>query len=460
MIEKTLSRIHPSYRKFLPAVSLLSGISIFTILFSVITNKLIAILLGTYGVALMGLYRSLGSTVTGTLSLGYSVIFMQEISVDRTAEKKYQTIAASLTSGFLQFLFLSLTSLFFAEPIAKLLFSSQPTLEQMRDVRVVLFMAWINIALQNVIAIVRGNGSVRDFSKLQLVNSISTLLLIVPLIKLGSVGLALNVASGSAIALCVGTYLLLKNAHLPAPTQIFRDGISYLKRTGTPSLLVTWQSIATIGGLLLLQTMMQKNYGMDYLGNFAAAYLIIDTATNVLMSSVRSYFLPKFGELRHDEQKAKLLSEMVNLLLVLATIGIVLICALSPYLVTLLFSKKFDYAALMLVILSLSLLGAVYSWSYNTILLHKGETSSFTFADTIWMAVLLASSWTAMHFQLHAMTVVILYSACSLVCTAIYLWLTYRKLGRTFLPTEQTLRLTSLCVTIAAIAVLFYFKIR
>lgn len=459
MIEKTLSRINPSYRKLLPAVSLLSGISVITILFSVLTSKVIALMLGTYGVGLMGLYRSLGSTVTGTLSLGYSVVFMQEISVDRSSEKRYQTIAASITSGLLQLLCLLLASLLFAGPIAAFLFGSHPTGDQLRDVRIVLFMAWVNIGLQNVIAILRGNGSLRDFSKIQLVTSISTLALIVPLIKMGSAGLAINVASGSAVALCFGSYLLIKSANLPPLSQILKDGMGYLKRTGTPSLLVTWQSVATIGGLLLLQTLLQKNYGMDYLGNFAAAYLIIDTATNVLMSSVRSYFLPKFGELRNDTDKAKLLSEMVNLLLVLATVGIVLICALSPFLIKLLFSKKFDYAAMMLVMLSLSLLGAVFSWSYNTILLHQGATSHFTLADTLWMAALLSSVAVSIHFQWHPMAAMLCYSFSSLICMMIYLWFTFRKTGKTFMPTQQTMGLACFCLTIAGLAVLFFFKV-
>jgi len=164
--------------------------------------------------------------------------------------------------------------------------------------------------------------------------------------------------------------------------------------------------------------------------------------------------------MKNDVEKAALLSDMINLLLILATIGIVLICVLSPTIVSLLFSKKFEYAATMLVILSVSIFVSVFSWSYSTLLIHKGAVSLFTLSDTIWMLTVLSGISISFYLHWSPISSVLIYSASSLVSVALYLGLTARKFGRIYLP-YQSLNLAGICVAIVALSVsLFFYGVR
>lgn len=456
-LKKSLAFKPPSLRTLLPTVSLFSSITVFTLFFGILSNKIIALFLGAPGVGQLGIFRSLASTVSGVLALGFSTVFMQDVSVDKSQEKQNEIISASLTLALVQAVILFVLGAFLVGPLTHWLIGPSPTLEDEKSLRVVLAMAWVIIQLQNVISILRGLGDIKALVRTQVTTSIATVLCIYPLVKLGNLGLALNVGMGSAIALFLSIYFLLRKTAVSFNGNSVSRGLSYLKQASGSSLIITWQTFATTGGFLLFQSLLQKSSGLEFLGNFAAAYMILDTSTNVLMASVRGYFLPQFGELKTDEEKAALLNKMIELLLLLATLGIACLGLFSEMAITLMFSKQFETAPTLLMILSFSLLGSVFSWSYNTLMLHKKASHLFTLADTLWMGAILIAASLSYFLKWNPLWPVLFYSGASLISVFLYLFFAVKKFGKIYLP-KQSFGIACQCLGLTALVQIGFFQ--
>ncbi len=405
----------------------------------------------------MGIFRSLGTTVSGVLALGFATVFMQEVSIDKSASKQNEVLAASFTLALLQALALLFIGIFFTKPLATWLIQPSATVQDLIHLRVVLAMSWVLIQIQNTIAILRGLGDIKSLSRTQVLISVTTLALMFPLVKLGSLGLALNVGAASLIAFLFSLFYLLKKNPIVLNRDFLILGYHSLRKTSRTSLIVTWQTIAVSGGFLAFQTLIQKSSSLDFLGNFAAAYMILDTSTNVLMASVRGYFLPQFGDIANETHKPLLLGKMIELLLLLATFGIVCICLFCPLVIKLLFSKQFETAPTILVVLSASLLGAVYSWSYNTLLMHKKETALFTIADTVHMGSLILGTYLSYYFHWHSLTPIFFYTLASFLSVLLYISVSVRKFGKAYLP-ASSFSVALQCFGIVTIAVLGFFE--
>jgi O-antigen/teichoic acid export membrane protein len=446
----------PTLRRFLPVVSFLSGVTVLTLVLSMTTNKILAVETGTEGIALMGIFRNLGALLSGTLTLGYTTLFMQQLSLARTSEAKSKVIGAGFVLLFVQALFLAVMSIIGVSPISHWLFGHAPSVEEARNIRVVLAMAWINIGLQIIVSFHRGLGTIKPLSKLQLIAAASSLILIFPLLKLGTLGLALNVASGSAVALLFMGTELFREIGGKNFFRSLKEGMGQLISSAPPSLILTWQTLATTGAILSVQALTQKYWGQDALGNFNAAYLLTETAILVLMASVRSYFLPLFGELENDQDKGVLLDRMISLLLLLATTGIIVTCLLSPWIVQLLFSRKFTSAGTLLMIMSLSWLPACLSWSYNTFLLHRGAHFAFTVIDTAWSLIFLVVVWLGFNWGLGSSTAAISYTAVGFLSAFLYVTFTKKRYGN-FSFGARAQRITIECLLVSAVALMGVF---
>lgn len=373
-------------RRILSVVSMASSATLLTMILSVVTSKIIALFAGNEGIALMGLFRSLGSGLTGTLSLGSSAIIMARISSASSREKSEEIVGAASLLLLLQLAVIFLLGIFMGKPLAFWLFGGDAEGSHALEVRIVAAMAFVNLAFQTVSAILQGQGELKLLIKIQFASSIATLLLIFPLLSLGARGLAVNVASGSFLGLCLGSFYVLRIYGFAPLAARLSHKWRVLREASAPSPLLIFEGLVLMSGVLAVQAMINRHYSLRALGDFNAAILVINTGVMVLMSSMRSFFLPALGKAKDSDEKEEIQSNMLRALLILGAIGALpLIFAAEP-LLCLLFSREFSGAAEILSIFSLSLTGQIFSWSYNNYLLHKGDVRLFVILDSLWAA--------------------------------------------------------------------------
>lgn len=409
-----------SPRRAFSALSLLSVVTLLSTAMSVATNKAIAVLAGAEGVALMGLYRGLGAFILGAATCGSNLLVLQRISVARTEAERSEVIATAGLLVVLQGLFVFSVATTLPGSLARWLLGSEASGGQALEIQVVLGMAFFNIVLQTVTAILKGQPNVKPVAILQLATAMASLLAIFPLLRLGRIGLAVNVGSGSVAGVFLGLFFIL---------AIYRPRVAHVKLSeswatlvgaGTSSLWLIFQSFALMGGMLILQSMVNRHYGLTALGHYTAALLVVDTAVMVIMSSVRSHVLPTLGRLENPAAKASFFSRMFVVQLAANALAAITLVLGARFVLRMLFSGALAEGADFLAVLGVSLIGQSLIWSCNTLLLHKGDVRTFVILDVVWMTLLLAGAAAAVWLSLPPVWVAWVYTVSSLVSGMLY----------------------------------------
>lgn len=381
----------------LRALGLLSSSAVLATIFSVLTSKLIAVYSGPEGIALMGLYRGLGSWVTGALTMGYGVILTQRMAAARSKEETDTVLCGSALLLCFQFGAVMIMAGFLARPLSSWLLQST---DQVQVLRLVLAMALVNLVLQMITALLRGQQEAAPTSLLQIATAGASLAVIYPLLGFGDRGLAVNVGSGGLVGVPLGLIFIWRRFRPALPADALSRGWRFLKGSTTQSLWLILSLVFTSGCLLAAQSVVNAGYGLEALGSYNAALLIVDTGVVILMSSARTYLLPAMGKISDPVQLEVFFSRSTGIVLLIMVAAVFFLAFGAPILMWALFSSKFVAAAELLPIFACSLAGQAVVWSFNTFLLHKGDIRSFVLIDVAWAALLVAMVWLCARLRL------------------------------------------------------------
>ena len=79
-MDQTTNETKSDYRSIFKATSLFGGVKVFTILISILRSKIVAILIGTTGVGIVGLFTSGTSLIQSITQLGLSQSAVRDVS--------------------------------------------------------------------------------------------------------------------------------------------------------------------------------------------------------------------------------------------------------------------------------------------------------------------------------------------------------------------------------------------
>ena len=376
----------------LAAVALTSGVTLLTILVGLVSNKLIAVLLGANGIALMGLYRNLAAVITRTSAMGIDTVLIHRISTRGSDEKIAEVFSAVTLLGYIYAAILILLCISVGAFVANGIFSSEIGESQILPLRVVFVMAFVNLLLQLTSAVLTGGLQVKAVSAINAAGAVCSVVLLVPLLRLGDVGLAINVGSGNVVACLLALRLVWGQTRAQFRSFSFHERWIHLRQLLSRSTFLILQPFAMMAGLLVAQALIARKYGLDGLGAFTAASIIVDTTALIVMASAKSFYLPSLGNLDSSATKHALHGTMTSISVTLATSSAVLLVLGKAYLVHSLFTAKFGLTPDLLAQLSLSLPSQALIWCANTYCIHRGRYRLVFALDSLWMASLLLST--------------------------------------------------------------------
>ncbi|MFA6318894.1 MAG: hypothetical protein WC943_15910 [Elusimicrobiota bacterium] len=421
-----------SGRRMLKGFSMLSGASSAATVMSILTNKAIAVIAGTDGIALMGLFRSLGSLVKSGLALGYSTLFMQQISVARSSEEARLTISAAGQLLVLQLLIVIALAGTCSGLLEQWILGPEGGEGRRLIIRVVLLMAFGNLILDTIQAMLKGSGSIPALTWVQIATAGSSLALILPLLKLGDLGLAVNVGSGSVVGAAVGGIWLWR-LYRPGFRDLFaKAGTDLLARATGPSLVLCGLAIVLMGTQLGMRSIIGRSWGLAALGHFTAALLIVETMVTLLMSSIRTQLVSALGATAERAEKDALTARMLNLgMVAVALSGAIIILAGGP-LLRLLFSDRFEAASALMAVLCLSTFSQAVSWCCHSLFLHRSDVRSLLVLDASWCPIMLCGTAIAARLDWDLASLAWVYVASYAFQAALYLAAALRSFGRGF----------------------------
>ena len=373
-------------RRLLAAVGLTGSAALLTVSLGVATTKIIALVAGPAGIAIMGWYRYLGALVSRSLLVGLDTTVVQRISTAKDPKAVSDTVGAAFLAIVLQGVVIAGIGLACAGLLGSWFFSTASTRQQVVEIRVVLTMAYANLIMQIMTAVLSGRAEVRKVAWVGVVAAAVTLLVIYPLLQLGNVGLALNVGSGSTAGAALATFYVwrvYRSSWIPAPvSDRWRTLAAALSRSG----FLILHPIVMMTAMVSVQALIFAQYTLEGLGAYNAAMVILDTALMVMMASARSFFLPSLGQLEDHKDKAGVVNRVLRLNLILSSAATLVAISGASLLIPVLFSGDFDFAVGILPPFSLALVGQAFVWSYAMFYLHHARYRLFFSLDLIWAA--------------------------------------------------------------------------
>lgn len=374
-------------------LSLTSAATLLSIAMSIATNKIIAVHGGPESMALMGLFRNLGVLVTNVISVGFGVLVMQKLATAPNRETVARIIGAGTLLLAMQLGIVVVAAVVLAQPLGAWIFAASPSDGQIIQVRIVLAMAFVNLALQIVTGMLKGQTNFRVIALVPIVTSAASLAMALPLVKMGPVGLAINVGSGSAIGAIVGAVFVSTMYRAGLHIRDARNYWGYLRTMMRPSAYMVLLTGSVAAGLLAAQTIVQKFYGLETLGRYNAAMMVFDTAVMLLMASGRTYLVPILGKVQDESVKARLIGRVILALVAASILVSAVVAVAGGPVLTILFSGEFADGANILFPLCLGLVGISFTYSLNAYLLHKDDVASFVAIDVVWILMIVAGTW-------------------------------------------------------------------
>jgi len=253
-------------------------------------------------------------------------------------------------------------------------------------------MAGANLFLQVMTAVLGGRVEVRKVALVGVVAAFVTLVAIHPLLRLGTLGLALNVGSGSLAGGALAAFYVLRvcgSSWMLVPlASRFRALWSMLRR----SAFLILHPLVMMTAVVSVQSLIHGRYALSGLGAYNAAMTLFDTALMVIVASARTFFLPSLGRLENEEDKARAVNRVLRVNLLLASAAALVAITGAPLLIPLFFSGRFESAVEILPPFSLALVGQAFVWSYAMFYLHQARYRLFFGLDLIWAAAYLGGT--------------------------------------------------------------------
>ena len=344
-----------SARKIISSFSFMSGATFLTIILGMVTNKLIAVFAGPEGIGIVGLFRNFLGFIVPVLTVGTTTIIVQMISTSSSSGQVSEIVKSVFNLFIFQVLVAIISAIFLSGYISNWLFPDSEHYEHVHEVRIVFAMALAVLFSQSMIALINGKVNIKIVTTINIVTALSTLLMALPLIRLGNIGFAAIVGSGSLVGSVVGLYYvrLIYKKEL----RCFRLSLAALQKFSSLPISV-WLLIHPLivaAMYLNIQVIVNEYYGIIALGIYSAVAMLETTTIMLLMAAMKTYFLPTLGQINRQKDKEDFINKVLSILIIAVLPFILILMFGAKYILWLLFSKEFQEGADILAVHSMAM---------------------------------------------------------------------------------------------------------
>ena len=350
-------------------------------IFSLMTNKLVAVYASTYGIALFGIAKTFHSLFASILKLGSeNVILNRASSSDQTYSSNF-LLSSIMFLILFQLLFSLVLYFLFADFIFVKFFSGLLSETQYDAFRIIFGLSLITCFYELLLAYNNGKLRLKRVIGLGYVGSILTLLtcfFIKPSNPYEIVFLSLSSGFFSIIFLIILSYKeLISSFNKGWPKSKLIISSSY----SLTSISLAIQPIIATGCIFSLNQILLRLYGADEYALFVAAFTLSTMILTMGMSSIRVY--PKSSSFKDHQEKINFLFQNLIIFLPITFFVALLISLFGGLIITSLYSQDFVKGLVILESLIVFFPIQVFSWITAYFLLSNQQYNSFSFADCI-----------------------------------------------------------------------------
>lgn len=306
---------------------------------NLITTKVVAVLIGPNGVALVGQFTNFISTLTTISTGGISngtIRYISEYKEDKSVFDKYISASFSIT------LFFSLLStaalLLFAKQVSMLLFDDLKYISIIYITALTLFLSSINSFF---LSIINGKKLYDKFILINLLSSISGFVFTLVLVFFFRVyGALLALATYQSVIIFITIHIATKNKLFS-----FKDiSISFSKEKW--SKLFAYSLMSIVGVIwpiinVVIRSILISEISIESAGIWEGMTKISGLITAIVGTAISTYFLPRFAEIINADELKKEVISGLKIILTATLIIIIFIYTFKSYIINILYTEEF-----------------------------------------------------------------------------------------------------------------------
>lgn len=420
--------------------SIIGGAQVISIVVGLLRMKALAMLLGPAGVGLAGLYQSIIQTGTTIASLGVGTVGTRQVAEARS-EGGDLAVGRTRRSLFWGAAILSSigTILFWLSSgwIARSVLADE---SKANDVAWLSVGVGLSVAAASQGALLAGLRRIGDQARIALLGAvISTAFGIAALWVWGAQGLLVLVMLVPAVSFLLGHFYVGRLGLPAGPASNLTDMVREWRTMLTLGFTFMLSGLVVVLGQLFVRTLVQRELGVEALGQFQAAWAIGMTYLGFVLTAMGADYYPRLTAAIKDHPTAvRLVNEQTEVALLLSAPILLAMLGLAPWVVRLLYSAEFGPAA---EILRWQLLGdllKVISWPLGFVILATGAGKTFLMVEALTMGVFVLGVMIGL--PLVGVTATgVAFLLMYVVLLPVVWWLAVRRIGFCWSPTVQRL---------------------
>ncbi|SHE69695.1 polysaccharide transporter, PST family [Mariniphaga anaerophila] len=329
-----------SYKTIVKTTGLIGFVQIFQMVFGLIRNKVLAIIVGTQGVGIWGLYKNYIDMATKISLLG-----LDQSGVRQIAQNAEQKEVVAKTIFILKYSILILSILFTAlsfilsEQISEFIFETN---KYTTGIKIVSFAILFHGISRGQYAILNGFRYIKELAISQIIGAIAGSLIAILCVYLFNIqGIAWYVLAIPLIAaITTGWFVKKMNIKVLIPT--INEAKKELKQLLEIGLAFSIAGIVATIMTLLSRIFLTKYFDIETVGIYQASWTISNIYVGTILTAMGVDLMPRLMKVADNNfQIRKLINEQMELGMLIASIGVVGILIFSPIIMNVLYSSEF-----------------------------------------------------------------------------------------------------------------------
>lgn len=373
-----------SYRGIFKATSLFGGVQLYQILISVIKSKFIALLIGTEGVGILGLYQIVVQFVQSLTALGLSSSAVRDVSEanasgDVRKISKVVIILKKLVwfTGCFGLLVVCVLSSF----ISKITFGNNDYTLPFIFLSVVLLLDQLTVG-QN--AILQGTRQLRYLAKSTVLGSTLGLLISIPIYYIwGIKGIVPTLILNSLMMFFLSFYFSKK-----VKTQKIRISLNETLKGGVGmikmGIVMSFTSMIVYGSSYVLRGYIRFLDDIETVGLFTAGFTMLTSYVGMVFTAMSTDYYPRLAAVNSDNAKCmSVVNKQGEIALFLLSPLLIAGILFMPLIIQLLYSSSFLPACDYVIYAAIGVYFKLTSWLLAFQFIAKGESKIFMINELI-----------------------------------------------------------------------------
>lgn len=367
-----------SYQQILKTTSLFGGVQVFSILISIVRTKLIAVFIGPAGMGIIALLNSTLGVLSSISGLGIETSAVKNISENyknedlKTVSKTIQIVKKIVF--FTGILGMVLTFVF-SKALSIMTFGNPDQSFAFAVLSITILFKQLS---SGQLAVLQGLRSFRFLAKANLYGNLFGLLFSIPLyyfLKIDAILPTIIIASISALIFSFYYSNKIKiDKEKIHNSALLLEGKLIVKL----GFMLTISSVLTLLSTYFVQIYVGKTGDLEQVGFYNAGFTLLNSYVGIIFTVMSTDYFPKLSAINSDNEKIRESVQQqafVSILIIMPII--VLFLALSPIIVKIIYTTKFEAILPMICAGILGMLFRAVSWSMGFILIAKGDSKMF-----------------------------------------------------------------------------------